>query len=189
MKKNEIIKWAIVIILVVYMMFQLYATFSFKLTISGVSKNIDEIMAPYKVYEQQENRIEEMLTEDGYEVLYVGISNYSSNSNFVQNPEWYGFNDDFINTICNNSDESCWSEKVGVSVEMKSFGSRSEQIWDILTISNVIFPNVFIHSITIKSPTDKCEYTIFGVRQYFEDYDLEVRDLIQKQIDESGRCS
>ena len=97
------------------------------------------------------------MKDNGYEVLSVYISNYSANDPFF---EWHNIKD---NTICGNSKETiCYSDKVGVSVDMKSLGSRNEQIWDVLTTMSSTYPNAFTYSITIKSPTDTCNYLIFG---------------------------
>jgi hypothetical protein len=108
--------------------------------------------------------------------------NYSSDAPFF---EWYELQD---YATCEGEVYPCTTDRVLVSIEMKSFGSRNDQIWDALIVSNVIFPNSFVNSITIKSPTDKCEYVIFGAKNYFEDYDLEIRDIIENQI-ALGTCS
>lgn len=191
MKKDEIIKWIVGIALVIYMIFQLYVSFSFNSSMSEISDNLDDIVAPYKVYEQQENRIEEMLTDDGYEILYVGISNYSANPNLAQFPEKYGLTDEIVNPICSPSNESCWSKKIGASVNMKSLGNRNDQVWDTLITMYTVYPNAFTYGITIKSPTDTCVYTIFGGSAYnwFENSDLESYELIQYQIDNLVSCS
>ena len=135
-------------------------------------------------YRQQEERIEEHLTEDGYEVISVFISNYSANASFF---EWYDIED---NTICEPDETFCKTNKVGVSVEMKSFGSRTEQINKVLLTSNVVYPNAFTYRMTIKSPTDKCDYLIFG--DTYRDYTKELDRCIPKtedgQISLSEEC-
>ncbi len=131
-------------------------------------------------YEEQEERIEEMLTEDGYEILSRWISNYSADAPFF---EWYDIEDD---TICDDSEERhCYSDKVGVYVNMKSLGNRNEQVWDVLIVMRTIYPNAFTYKIDILSPTDKCEYLFFGdlIMDYFENYDSETRELIDDYID------
>jgi hypothetical protein len=186
MKKDEIIKWVVGIVLVIYMIFQLYVSFSFSYSLSEISDNLDDITAPYTQFENQEASIKESLTEDGYEVLSVHIMNYSSNAPFF---DWYDIED---NTICAPDEEYCYSDKVGVSVTMKSLGSRNEQIWDVLTNMYVRYPNAFTYRITIKSPTDTCEYILFGeygIIDWFENYDLEARDDVQYQIDNLVSCS
>lgn len=183
MINNNITRWVVGILIVVSLISTSYSSYQFSSAMNSFSENVEEITAPYLIYKEQEESIEELLIDDDYEVLNVLMANYTTNSPFF---EWYEIKDD---TICEEGEESCTTDKVLVSIEMKSFGSRSEQIWDALIISDVIFPNTFVHLITIKSPTDKCEYTIFGVKKYFETYDSEVRELIQKQIDEFGKCS
>lgn len=183
MINNNTTRWIVGILIVISLISTSYSSYQFSNAMSSFSENVEKITAPYLIYKEQEESIEELLIDDGYEILNIFMSNYTTNSPFF---EWYNIED---NTVCAEGEESCTTDKVSVSIEMKSFGSRSEQIWDALITSNVIFPNAYVHWITIKSPTDKCEYTIFGVRRYFETYDSEVRNLIQKQIDEFGKCS
>jgi len=176
---NDNIRWIVGIIVVVNIILSLYNSYGI---IDSVN-SINDITAPYMVYEEQRESIEYVLADRGYEVLSVSMGNYTTISPFL---EWYNITDD---TICGVNETICYTDKVYISIEMKSFGSRSEQIWDALTSSHVVFPNTLVHRITIKSPTDKCEYVIFGVSQYFETYDSEIHELIQKQIDEDGKCS
>lgn len=176
---NNITRWTVRIIVIATIISSLYGSYAG----IGLINSINDITAPYMVYEEQRVSIERLLVNKEYEVLYISMSNYTTTSPFL---EWYNITDD---TICEVGETSCDTDMVYISIEMKSFGSRSEQIWDAITSSYVVFPNVFVHYITIKSPTDKCEYTIFGVRKYFEEYDPEVRELIQLQIDEYGECS
>lgn len=187
MKKNKIIKWIIGIVLIVYMLHQLYVSISFILFLSEFSSNIEEITAPYKIYEQQENSIERLLTDKEYEVLAVSMFNYTTDSPFY---EWYDIE---RNITCENLDEPCYTNDVAVNIEMKSFGSKSDQVWDALISSNVVYPNAFVHWITIKSPIDKCEWTIFGMWKWGFTEDskelVDIQQLIQKQIDEYGKCS
>ena len=186
MLNNNLIRWVVGILIVVSLLTSLYSSYQFSTAIDDFSKSVEKISAPYKAYEQQREWIKESLTEDGYEVLSVSISNYSANAPFF---EWYNIED---NTICDNSSETiCYSDKVGVSVEMKSLGNRNEQIWDVLITMSSAYKNAFTYRMTIKSPTDTCDYIIFGksVEDYFETYSSESRELIQYKIDNLKSCS
>jgi len=177
---NNIIRWIIGIVVILHIFFLLSATYG----VIEAGDSLSDLTADFRVYEKQENSIESLLSDKGYEVLTnVYIFNYTTNSPFF---EWYDIEDD---TICDQGEEYCYTNKVAVDVIMKSFGSRNKQIWDTLTSANVVFPDAYVHWITIKYPIETCIYTIFGVSQYFETYDSEVRELIQKQIDEYGKCS
>ena len=56
---------------------------------------------------------------------------------------------------------------------------------------SVIYENAFTYRIEIKSPTDTCNYLIFGdiYRDYTNDYNSKSRELLQSQIDEYTECS
>jgi len=191
MINNEITRWIVGILVVISLVINLYSFYQlYDITknLDQIGENLEDMMAPYKVYEEQEERIEEMLTEDGYEVLSVFIMNYTTDSPFY---EWYNLEH---NTICENSNESCSTNDVSVSIEMKSFGSKSDQVWDALIVSNAIYPNAYVHWITIKSPIDKCEWTIFGMWEWGDpenslEEGIKTQQLIQHQIDEFGECS
>ncbi len=186
MINNNIARWLVGIFVVVSLIISFSTSYQLSNAFSEFSEGIDEITAPYKIYEEQEESIERLLTENHYEVLSIYIVNYSANAPFF---EWYGLED---NTICETNETYCSSDKVDVSVEMKSLGSRNEQVWDVLNIMNSIYPNAFTYKIKIKSPTDTCNYVIFeeyGVRGWYETYDLKNYELVQYQINNSVSCS
>lgn len=197
MKQDEIMKWVVGIVLVIYMIFQLYVSFSFSSSISEISDNLEDISAPYTQYEEQEARIEEYLIEDGYEVLSVFIMNYTKSSPFF---EQYDIEDD---TICETDETPCYTQRVGVFVDMKSLGTRNTQIWDTLRTMGVVYPNAWLYWITIKSPTDTCKYMVVGntYREYLneasklatEEENLilarELYDKVQENIDLFKECS
>jgi len=185
LKKHKSRAFAIVsLVLASYLILTMVIGFIYLFYISAsldeISDELDEILAPYEVYSEQEERIKDYLTEDGYEVLFNYILNYSANAPFF---EWYDIED---NTICDEtSDKICYSDKVGVHIEMKSLGNRNEQVWDVLNTMWFVYPNAFTYQIDIKSPTDTCTYLIFGVvlEDYYTDYNLETRELIDDYID------
>lgn len=187
MINNNITRWIVGILVVIFLVISLYSSYGIYDALRSLSENMEELTTPYEIYDEQEEQIEEMLTEDGYEVLSVFIMNYTTDSPFY---EWYDIE---RNTICENPDEPCSTNDVAVMIEMKSFGSKSDQVWDALIVSNVVYPAGFVHWITIKSPIDKCEWTIFGMWKWgaTEDVDegIEIQQLIQYQIDELGECS
>ncbi len=187
MINNNITRWIVGILVVTSLVISFYSSYQLSSAFSSFSESVEEITAPFKVYEEQEEDIERMLTEDGYEILSVFMFNYTTDSPFY---EWYDIE---RNTICENPDEPCSTNDVAVNIEMKSFGSKSDQVWDALIVSNVVYPNGYVHWITIKSPIDKCEWTIFGMWKWASaetlEEQVEIQQLIQYQIDELGKCS
>lgn len=181
MINNNFTKWVVGIIVVVNIIFLLYTSYGLLIQLT----KINELTEKYTVYDTEEGYIKQFLTEDGYEVLFVSISNYSANAPFF---EWYDIED---NTICDSKETICYSDKIDSSIEMKSLGSRNEQIWVALITMGSVYENAFTYKIKIKSPTDTCDYLIFGdtYRTYTENYDSESRKLIQSQIDNSESCS
>jgi len=159
MLNNNATRWIVGILVFLSMLFSFYHAYSFYDIGRGldeVTKDIEEITSPYTQYDEQEARIEERLTERGYEVLSVLIMNYTKDAPFLKQ---YGIEDD---TICESNKTSCFTKRVGVWVDMKSLGTRNEQIWDALNIMSVRYPNAWLYWITIKSPTDTCKYMIIG---------------------------
>ena len=182
MTNNNIVRWIVGIIVVANIIFLLYASYGLFDSISS----INELTKPYTIYDEQRESIERLLVDNNYEVLNVYMSNYSAKAPFF---EKYNIED---NTICNDLDETiCYSDKVGVAVEMKSLGNRNDQIWDALISMSVVYENAFTYRIEIKSPTDTCDYLIFGdvYRDYTADYSSKSRELLQSQIDGYEKCS
>mgnify|MGYP001576676694 CR=1 FL=1 len=142
MINNNIVRWIMGIIVIVDIISIL--TPSFKLL--DLASEMSELAEPYTQYYDESERIKNFLTEDGYEVIYAGISNYSANAPFF---DWYNIED---NTVCPSEEKLCYSDKVGVSVEMKSLGNRNDQIWYTLTAMSSVYENAFTYGITIKSP-------------------------------------
>ena len=145
----------------------------------------DGILESLTKYEYEEERIEEMLIEDGSDILLVSVSNYSKNAPFF---EWYNIED---NTICEPGETYCLSDKVSVIVEMKSLGNRNDQIWDFLIVSNIIYSNAFTYKANILTPTETCEYVFFGdlMDEYFATYDPEIRGLLEEYMANPKLCS
>lgn len=182
MINNNLVRWIVGIVVVTNIIFLLYTSYGLFDSINS----INELTKPYTIYDEQRESIERLLVDNNYEVLNVYMSNYSAKAPFF---EQYDIED---NTICNDLDEGiCYSDKVGVSVEMKSLGNRDDQIWDALISMSVIYENAFTYRIEIKSPTDTCNYLIFGdiYRDYTNDYNSKSRELLQSQIDEYTECS
>ena len=86
---------------------------------------------------------------------------------------------------------SNYSGQVMVAVEMKSLGSRNDQIMDALISMGVVYESAFTYRIEIKSPTDTCNYLIFGdtYRNYTANHTSKSYELLQSQIDEYEECS
>ena len=157
--------------------------------LGGIADSLEELNEDISsrwnlyAYEQEEERAKEYLEEKGYEIISLSITNFSANAPFF---EWYDIEDD---TIC--ADETfCYSDKVDAYVIMKSLGNRNEQVWDTLNILGVVYKNAFTYRMEIKSPTDTCKYIILGetYRSWVGSYNLDTRDLIQRQIDELEIC-
>ncbi len=189
MINNNITRWIVGILIVMSLLTSFYTSYQFSSFVDEFSKSTQELNEQIwgGNYEEQENHIKEMLTEDGYEVLNVHMSNLTKDAPLY---EWYDIE---RNITCENPEETCYTNDVAVSIEMKSFGSKSDQIWDALIVSNIIYPNAYVHLITIKSPTDKCVWTIFGMWKWGSTKDpeelVETQQIIQYQIDELGECS
>jgi len=167
-KKQGIPGWVIVVVIIVVV----YFIWSFS-SFSEINEEANELIEPYMMYDSERTFIAEHLTRDGYEIIgEPHISNYSVNAPFF---EWFGIEDD---TVCKNEETYCLSDKVGVSVEMKSLGNRDEQIKDTLLIFHVVYPNAFTYRMTIKSPTDTCDYIVFG--KTYRDYWAEINKCVPK---------
>jgi len=182
MINNNIVRWTVGIIVVANIFFLLYTSYGLFDSINS----INELTKPYTIYNEQRESIERLLVDSNYEVLNVYISNYSAKTPFF---EQYNIED---NTICSDLNERiCYSDKVGVSVEMKSLGNRDDQIWDALISMSVVYETAFTYKIKIKSPTDTCEYLIFGdtYRDYTNSYSSKSSELLQAQIGEYAKCS
>ena len=178
---NNKTRWVVGILVVIYLIGLLYTSYGLFDSINSINKLTEK----YKVYDEQEESIEILLNDKHYEVLTVHISNYSASAPFF---ELYGIEDD---TICEPEQKYCDSDKVSVAVEMKSLGSRNEQIWHVLISMSVVYKNAFTYRIDILSPTDKCEYIIFGdvYRAYTDSHTSESREKVQYQIDNLVSCS
>jgi hypothetical protein len=161
MLNNNATRWIVGILVVFSLITSFYHAYSFydiSRGLDDITKNIDESLIKIVGgdYSKQTEDIKEMLTEDGYEVLSVLIMNYTKDAPFLKQ---YGIEDD---TICESNETSCFTKRVGVFVTMKSLGTRNTQIWDALRTEGIIYPNAWLYWITIKSPTDTCEYMIIG---------------------------
>lgn len=127
--------------------------------------NEDSLATEFNPYPEKVKDIRDFLLADGYEVIAVSASNLSKDAPFL---DWYGIED---NTICPPGERFCKTNKIHVSVAMKSWGSRSAQIDKALLTSYVAFPNAFVYVINIQSSTDACNYVIFGniYRNYIDE--------------------
>ncbi len=187
---SDVTRWIVGILVVISLILNFYTSYQLYDAMRDFSEGIEEITAPYKVYEEQEEQIEELLADKGYEVLSVYMFNYTTEAPFY---ELYGIERNFTCKSNYSAREYCYTNDVAVSIEMKSLGSKSEQVWDALISSGVVYPDAFVHWITIKYPTETCKWTIFGVWKWVstEDYEelQEIHNLIQYQIDELSECS
>lgn len=180
--------WIVIGFIVVYIILILTGYFLSSVNNKEVPKTSCEnlgIDSNYCDYDYEEERVQEFLEEDNYEVFSVNIGNFTTNAPFF---EWYEIEDD---TICSQGEESCYTDKMFVIVEMKSLGSRKEQIWDALINLNVIVPEAYEYTIIIKSPTDTCKYVLFndyGIRDWFASYNIEDKETIEYQIENSVSC-
>jgi hypothetical protein len=160
---NNRIRWLVGILVVLHVLGLLSGSYG----LIESSNSLDELTARYGVYDEQRDRIEEFLTEDGYEVLSVFINNYSDGG-----LKQLGYSEE---VECNSVDEYgiCWTDKTLASVEMKSLGNRNQQLGDALRTMGVVHPNAFVYKMTIKSPTDTCEYAILGdTHREYTDVDI-----------------
>jgi|SRR3989344_1554145 len=133
----------------------------------SLNESSDNLPTEYNPYPEKVDKIERFLVEKGYEVIYVSALNLSKNAPFL---DWYNIED---NTICQPSERFCKTNKIHILVTMKSWGSRSAQIESALLSSNVEFPNAFVYTVNIQSPTDACNYVVFGntYRNYVNELD------------------
>jgi hypothetical protein len=93
------------------------------------------------------------LEEEGYEVINLLVIDVSSSTPMVTY-----FNDrDKLN--CNPQSSNCILNKRTINIEMKSLGSRPDQIFSVLT-NSVLIENLYGFWIEILSPTDTCVYVI-----------------------------
>jgi len=190
---NNTIRGIVGIVVILHIFFLLSASYGVIEAVDSLSETLDEI----NPYRYEEERIEEMLTEDGYEVIVTYLFNLTTNAPFF---EWYGLDHE---TVCAEGEESCDTGKVIVGVDMKSLGTRNDQVWGTLITMSVIYPNAYFYIINIKSPTDTCKYLIVGntYRSYTEEADKlfteyenkslarELYDKVQHQIDNLVSCS
>lgn len=181
MINNNITRIIVGILVIVYLISLTYSSYA----VYDAFSSLSETTSRYLVYEDEENRIEEWLMGDGYEVIITLITNYSKDAPFF---EWYNVSDD---TICKPDEKYCESDKVGVIVDMKSLGTRSDQVWDFLSVTSIIYPNAFTYRLKILSPTDTCEYIFFGdlITEYYTNYDPEIRERIDEYIAKPSLCS
>lgn len=114
--------------------------------------------------EKKEYYAQEFLEEDGYEVLYLAYSTYSTEM-AIQ----HGFTTD---TNCYDSDYSldakydsigtdiCWSRYHSANVKMKSLGNYNTQVWDALMVMSN--EDMYLYRIEILEPTQTCLYWVYG---------------------------
>jgi hypothetical protein len=169
MLNNNLIRWVVGILIVVSLLTSLYSSYQFSSAVDSLSESTKKLNAELNPYPSQVESIKSFLTEQGYELISVSASNLSKDAPFL---DWYNIQD---NTICQEGERFCKTNKIHVSIAMKSWGSRSAQIDSALLTSNVAFPNAFVYAINIQSPTDSCNYVIFG-------------DTYRKYSDELGAC-
>ncbi|MDP3881966.1 MAG: hypothetical protein Q8Q31_03770 [Nanoarchaeota archaeon] len=165
--------WAIVIFIIVIL-------WVLSLLSSPSNKEI-----PLSEKELSEKWARESLADRGYEVLLLGAINISARAPFF---EWHKIKD---NTICPNLDDSCYSNKVSVMLVMKSLGNREEQVVDVLSTLSVMEKNAFVFNIEIKSPTDTCNYVVFGntYRTFIDDPTTTNYQILLNEIKRYESCS
>lgn len=112
----------------------------------------------------REEFAQEFLEDEGYEVLYLGYSTYSTEM-AIQ----HGFTTD---TSCYDSKysldakyptvgvEICNSRYNSANVKMKSLGNYKNQVWDaLIAMSN---EDMYLYRIEILEPTRTCVYWVYG---------------------------
>ena len=169
MLNNNLIRWVVGILIVLSLLTSLYSSYQFSSAVDSLSESTKKLNAELNPYPAQVENIREYLTSSGYEVISVSASNLSKDAPFL---DWYNIQD---NTVCQEGERFCKTNKIHVSITMKSWGSRSAQIDSALLTSNVVFPNAFVYAINIQSPTDSCSYVVFG-------------DTYRKYSDKLGAC-
>ena len=169
---NKITKWAVGIILVGYMLFMLSSALE---GIQIINDAYDQF-EPYLEFQEEEESLERLLVENHYEVLTVHIGRISKNAPIL---EQYGIID---NTVCDDEETICYTDKVSVSIEVKSLGSRDDQLVDNLISMGVIYEDAFIYNLWIVEPTRTCKYRILGETYRNRDY-TSMADEIAKSED------
>lgn len=185
MLNNNLVKWIVAILVILHLIIMVNSTYQVANAFGNLQSTIDDIGSGLNPYPEQEELIEEMLIEDNYEVMSVFISYYSSNAPFF---EWHNISDD---TICAEGEAYCNSDKIGVSVEMKSLGNLNDQLWDVFIVMKAVHPKAFTYSVDILTPTSTCKYLLFGevADAWFEDKNMEAYNLINEYLNNPALCS
>jgi len=155
-KEDNVVKWVIgvAIFVGIIIAYGYFTTTSDREEQKELKSNSDGTYDWESYYgDDWEGYLQEELEEEGYEVMEVLVMDVATSPAMAI----YFGDSDKIN--CEGSTANCISNKKTINVQMKSLGSRADQIKRVV-FDSLLMENIYGYWIDILSPTDTCTYVI-----------------------------